>query len=344
MIIIANPIYDVVFKYLMEDNRVAKILLSALLQKEVVELEVRPHEYSKKVKREISTFRIDFSAKIREKDGSEHLVLIELQKTWRATETMRFRQYLGAQYLDERNLLPKERNPRGYGLPIISIYLLDHRVGDLQEPVVYVRRRYLDYDSHPVLQGVPDPFVESLTHDAIIVQIPLLKGRARNHLERLLEVFDQNHRVEGDSHYLCIDEDKPRTPDEELVIDRLLRAAATPDVLREMRIEDEFLSELERLDTALMLKDQTIEQKDQVIGQKDQVIEQQEQELEQKDQVIEQKDQELEANKQELEASKQALEQKNKMLVALLHAQGAMPKAIADQLQLTEEEDARLLK
>lgn len=85
MIIIANPIYDVVFKYLMEDNRVAKILLPALLQKEVVELEVRPYEYSSKVKREVSTFRIDFSAKIREKDSSEHLVLIVLQKTWRAT-------------------------------------------------------------------------------------------------------------------------------------------------------------------------------------------------------------------------------------------------------------------
>ena len=30
MTFIANPIYDVVFKYLMEDERVAKILLSAL--------------------------------------------------------------------------------------------------------------------------------------------------------------------------------------------------------------------------------------------------------------------------------------------------------------------------
>ena len=35
MTIIANPVYDTVFKFLMEDNRVAKILLSALLQKEV---------------------------------------------------------------------------------------------------------------------------------------------------------------------------------------------------------------------------------------------------------------------------------------------------------------------
>ena len=36
MTIIANPIYDSVFKFLMEDNRVAKVLLSALLQKDVV--------------------------------------------------------------------------------------------------------------------------------------------------------------------------------------------------------------------------------------------------------------------------------------------------------------------
>ena len=34
MTIIANPIYDAVFKFLMEDKKVAKILLSALLKKE----------------------------------------------------------------------------------------------------------------------------------------------------------------------------------------------------------------------------------------------------------------------------------------------------------------------
>ena len=43
MTLIANPIYDVVFKFLMEDERVAKILLSALLQKEVVEVQMRQH-------------------------------------------------------------------------------------------------------------------------------------------------------------------------------------------------------------------------------------------------------------------------------------------------------------
>lgn len=43
--IIANPIYDAVFKFLMEDQKVAKILLSALLKKDILELEMRRHEY-----------------------------------------------------------------------------------------------------------------------------------------------------------------------------------------------------------------------------------------------------------------------------------------------------------
>ena len=81
MTIIANPIYDAVFKFLMEDKKVAKILLSALLKKEIIDLEMRRHEYTSMEQTRISLFRIDFSAKIREDDGSEHLVLIELQKT-----------------------------------------------------------------------------------------------------------------------------------------------------------------------------------------------------------------------------------------------------------------------
>ena len=95
---VANPIYDSVFKYLVEDLRIAKILISALLKKEVLEVEVRKHEYTNGTRDNISMFRIDFGAKVRESDGSQHLVLIELQKTWLETETLRFRQYLGAQY------------------------------------------------------------------------------------------------------------------------------------------------------------------------------------------------------------------------------------------------------
>ena len=322
MTIIANPIYDTVFKFLMEDNRVAKILLSALLQKEVVEVHVRQHEYAKKVKREISVLRIDFSAKVRNKDGTENLVLIELQKTWLETETLRFRQYLGAHYLDERNAPPRKENPKGYGLPIVTIYLLDHRVGDLEEPMVYVRRRYLDYDSNALSRGVPDPFVESLTHDAIIVQIPLLKGRPRNHLERLLEVFDQSRRLEENAHFLQIDETKPRSREERFVINRLVKAAASQELLTDMRIEDEFLSVLENRDTELMVSKTELKKSKEENKKKDQIIEQ-------KNQQIEQKDKEL--------------SEKNLLLVSMLCEQGRSNEEIAILLHLTEEEVDKLL-
>lgn len=272
MTIIANPIYDSVFKYLMEDERAAKVLLSALLKKEVRELKMCRNEYTNLQQTRISLFRIDFSAKLVDDAGKEELVLIELQKTWLATETLRFRQYLGAQYMNKENM-PESDNPKGFGLPIISIYILGHKVGDLQHPVVYVRRHYLDSDDQPIDKGVPDPFIESLTHDSIIVQIPYLKSHARNHLERILSVFDQDYRIAADEHLLNINEEGMGV-EERLLVNRLVMAAASPEIRRDMQVEDEILSEIEARDTTIMLKDKEIEQKDQVIEQKDQEIEQ----------------------------------------------------------------------
>ena len=267
MTLIANPIYDVVFKFMMEDERVARMLLAALLKKEIVELQMRQHEYTAMQQTRISLFRMDFSAKIRETDGSEHLVLIELQKTWLATETLRFRQYLGTQYLSKNNMRSDDAST--YGLPIITIYILGHILGNLQEPVIYVHRRYLDYDDNVIEQK--DPFVESLTHDSIIVQIPFLKGRTRNRLERLLNVFDQDYRSPENEHLIEIDE-TIFPADEQLIITRLLKAGVAPDIRRAMDVEDEILSEIEARDTVIMQKDQQIEKKDQQIEQKDQML------------------------------------------------------------------------
>ena len=68
---IANPVYDTVFKYLMEDERIARTILSALLKKDVVAVEVRPHEYSNDNHDSLSVFRIDFGATIRDAEGKD---------------------------------------------------------------------------------------------------------------------------------------------------------------------------------------------------------------------------------------------------------------------------------
>ena len=156
-------------------------------------------------------------------------------------------------------------------------------MGNLTEPVVYVHRRYLDYDDNPLPS--PDPFIESLTHDSIIVQIPFLTGRTRNRLERLLSVFDQEYRQADSEHYLEIN-DEHLDDEVKCVVHRLLKAAAAPNVRRAMEIEDEILSEIEDRDTTIMMKNKEIEQKEQLIEQKEQVIEQKEQVIEQKEQVI----------------------------------------------------------
>ena len=258
MISIANPIYDAVFKYLMEDNRVAKTVLSALLKREVVEVEMRKHEYTNGTRDKISMFRIDFGAKVRQDDGSLKLVLIELQKTWLETETLRFRQYLGTQYANPDNIL-KDDNPNGYGIPMITVYLLGHRVGEIEEPVLYVRHKSYDYDGVEVTKGMPDPFVESLVHDSIIVQIPLLHGRVNNRLVEVLSVFDQTNKDGNNRQVLNIDADTYRGDAEmEHILHRLLVAASDAKLRQDMNVEDEYFSAIETRDTAIMRRDQRI--------------------------------------------------------------------------------------
>lgn len=267
MITIANPIYDAVFKYLMEDERVAKTLLSALLQREVVEVEVRKHEYTNGSRDKISMFRIDFGAKVRQDDGTLKLILIELQKTWLETETLRFRQYLGTQYANPDNIL-KDNNPMGYGIPMVTVYLLGHRVGDIEEPVLYVNHKAYDYDGKEVTKGVPDPFVDSLVHDIVIVQIPLLRGQINNRLEEILSVFDQTHKDKKNRQVINIDEDL-YAGDEDMnrIIHRLLSAASDAKLRQDMNVEDEYFTAIENRDTAIMKRDQIIAEQDAQIAE-----------------------------------------------------------------------------
>lgn len=258
MIQIANPIYDSVFKYLMEDERIAKTLLSALLKKEVVAVEMRRNEYTNGVRDNISMFRIDFGAHVKEPDGTIRLVLIELQKTWLETETLRFRQFLGAQYSNPENV-PSENNNDVYAIPMVAIYLLGHRVGDINVPVLYVKHKAYDYDGNVVTDGIPDPFVESLIHDSIIVQIPLLHGQVNNRLEKVLSVFDQSQKNGSDRHVLNVN-DTPFDDDDDMqyLLRRLLMAAANAQLRQDMNVEDEYFKALEDRDTALMIKDKKL--------------------------------------------------------------------------------------
>ena len=68
--LIANPIYDVVFKYLLEDIEIARELLSTILGEEIVNLELKPQETATEhTSYSISIIRFDFKAIIKTKNG-----------------------------------------------------------------------------------------------------------------------------------------------------------------------------------------------------------------------------------------------------------------------------------
>lgn len=145
VVYVANPLYDAVFKFLMEDDRIAKTILTALLKKKVIDVKIRRNEYANLTRREsISMFRIDFAATVLDEDNKPHLMLIELQKTWLPTETLRFRRYLALQYNNEENMLKEEHEK--YAIPMVAIYLLGHCVGKIEEPVIYVNHHAYTYD------------------------------------------------------------------------------------------------------------------------------------------------------------------------------------------------------
>ena len=240
---IANPIYDAVFKYLLEDGPAARLVVGGVTGLDVRALEARPQETTIPVgpgaggRPPLTLLRMDFAARVRTGDGGLRQVLIEIQKAPAPTVILRFRKYLARQLASGDNLMAD-----GTGaVPIVTVYFLGYALGLSDEAVVDVfphateRRTGRSLDcGHPFLAGIH--------HCSHIVQIPHLRGRRRDDLERLLAVFDQGlvaKDVAG-SHLLSIDESD--YPDDYAAVLRRLRQAGEEEAVRRtMEAEDELL-------------------------------------------------------------------------------------------------------
>ena len=156
---------------------------------------------------------------------------------------------------------------------MITVYLLGHKVGDIEEPVLYVRRRSYDYNDNIVTKGLPNPFIDSLTHDSIIVQIPRLRGQVNNRVEKVLSIFDQSQMDGANKQVLNIDESLYADDADMLhIVHRLLAAASDSKMRHEMNVEDEYYSVIEKRDTTIMLKDRKIAQQSATIQKQDAML------------------------------------------------------------------------
>ena len=262
--IIANPIYDVVFKYLLEDVEIARELLSTILGEEVQSVEVKPQETSTETSGDIRILRFDFKAVIKKPNGEINKVLIELQKAKKAFDVMRFRRYLGDNYRKEDDVINDKGESEKRPLPIISIYFLGFPLDNIHAGVVKINREYRDVVTQEILE-IKEDFVELLTHDSYLIQARKLPPKARTKLERILQVFSPIYQTTNDQHQLDFQGDT-NDPLIKKMLDRLGRAIASEEIRDNMDLEDE----LDRIFDREMKK--LAAEKDEIIAEKDQLL------------------------------------------------------------------------
>ena len=326
--IIANPIYDSVFKYLLEDNELAKLIISTILEDEIVELVLRPQEHMVKLATpSFTVYRLDFAATIKNAQGESRKVLIEIQKAKLDTDLMRFRRYLGNQYRDEENsetLTDEHGISYKQPLPILTIYFLGHHLKYTRAPIIHVQRECYDVITKERLDK-KEQFIESLTHDSYIVQIPYLSNKQHTALEAMLQIFDQKQMYRDyaghlDKHRLMINEDE--IPQIYLpLVRRLQKAIADPHMLESMEIEDEILEKFKNMDRVLARAQFAFEQeraeKERALTEKEQALFEKEQERAEKEKVLTEKEQERIAKEHALIAIEQERAEKERLRAKL---------------------------
>jgi hypothetical protein len=270
-ITIANPIYDVVFKYLLEDLEIAKGLISRILDCEIESIEVHSQETSQEALLPelpgLRLLRLDFKAviwvkkeEILEENGEKSnpknkknaakkdkiedkferkKVLIELQKSKELFDILRFRKYLAENYAKADTIVIQTGKNQTEVLPIVTIYFLGFRLENIPFAVLKVEKKFMNVLENEVFElKLKEDFVDLLTHESYMIQISRLEEKLKNPLENILAIFNQKYRLKDDKHRLFIDENMG----DSLVVkaqSRLARAAGDEDFRKKMDVEDE---------------------------------------------------------------------------------------------------------
>ena len=273
--VIANPIFDIVFKRMMENDIVAKFFIGTLLEQTIETVKVKPQEFTYTDELAgLAVFRLDFIATIKTETGDLKKVLIEIQKAKNQIDLMRFRNYLAEQYKKE-DLINNEK----VILPITTIYILGFKLPEIETPCIKVERNYKDLLKNKIINKKSD-FVEKLTHDSYIVQVDRITNSYSTKLEKLLSLFEQQHFIDDKKitkefiHELD-------TEDIKLTADILHFSGTNPEERMKIETEQEAWRTVNALfaDARKELMD-VIGEKDKQIGENKKVMEQMAKELE----------------------------------------------------------------
>ena len=247
--LIVNPIYDQAFKYMMENEEIAKKVISIIIEKKVLKIQPKPQETKfMDKKRNIPLSRFDFKAVIEDDSGQTVTILIEIQKSNKPDPVIRFRRYLGKNYIRTETIINSEGEEEEVILPISTIYILGYKLEEYDTPGLLVNNQVIDATTKEPIDYKND-FVKLLTHPSYILQTKRLRPERRTKLEKFLAIFDQSKKT--DDKYL-LNYDETEDDDDILSITQYLnRGTLDEELLRQLELEEDIDKEFEKMEDEL---------------------------------------------------------------------------------------------
>jgi predicted transposase/invertase (TIGR01784 family) len=246
--LIANPLYDGAFKYLMKDKDIARHFLSILLNREIALEGFEATEESfigDSSKTGFVSQRMDFHATIIDDNGSKRKVLIELQKSHKQTDLSRFRRYLSKAYYDTDTVQKNQAYQE-----IIAIYILGFPL-DIPVAVVRTSTKLIDASTQKELDAFTDDetFIRQLHHESIFIDVTKLSDKMQTRVDRLLSIFNQSHIIKQNPYSLDLPNETVSniSVDDFKIIERLNAALQDRKMREHLIAQAEFQAEINHM-------------------------------------------------------------------------------------------------
>ncbi|PID90729.1 MAG: hypothetical protein CSA97_01425 [Bacteroidetes bacterium] len=360
--LILNPLYDTAFKYLMDNEEVAKIVLSTILGVEVVELSPMPQETPFRMQG-WSLSRFDYRAVVRSEEGEEQMVIVEVQKSRSPSPIPRFRNYLALNYASgfrEAIAFDSAKEPKNPVLPVVPIYILGYDLPEFEGRIIRVDTKPYDYSLGRHVE-VKSRFVDLLTHrchiliavdkeakrkgrkgaevdDVAVPAVDEAHAEAYRQLELLLDLFIQ--KVAGADKNDVIEIEGGRYGDGALkqVVEHLREGTLDDELIRSIFLERTYEDYGKTLLEDLAASERNLAASERNLAAVERSLEEKERSLEQTQREREIAKRDREAAEREREAAEREKLDIARRMAKMMLAMGKTPDEVAMETGLSRKD------
>ena len=253
--LILNPLYDWSFKYLLDNNDLAKKFLSVVLKTNITHLETRNTELPLLKEGNPFLSRFDFKAIIQDEKETQE-VLIEIQKYKHPNPIIRFRTYLAENYMKQETYKDLQGLTVTESLPIIAIYILGYCPEEFNVPYIFVKNKIYDGVDDSEL-NIESYTVKQLSHTIVfLITTPPSDYKWRgSRQEALIRLFRQKlPKEEPNTTYNL--EEEPQDDVAKEIVKYLHQGTKDEKIVKQLKAEEEYIEAIGDLENSLKLAKQ----------------------------------------------------------------------------------------